>query len=689
MKRWLRRILAAVLLTPLVAVLAFRAAVAWWPDPPDRTGRPQAGATILLDRDGHELAVIAGVDGQFHLPLAAEDAGPWLAHAVIAVEDSRFHEHGGVDWKAVSAAVWEDVSSLSIRRGASTIAMQVVRLRDPRPRSLPAKFMQAVRATQLMQRGDRDAVTLEYLNRAPFGGNLVGAASASWRYFGKPCSRLTLAETATLAGLPQSPNRLRPDRFPQAATARRDHVLDRMRACGMITADQHDQAIAEPLIAQWRQLPQQLAGAPAATAMPTLAHLTTGRPGGMLQTTIDPNLQKAVADLAKLHLADLPTSSGDLAAAVIVLDTATGDCLAAVNTGPAAGELDLTHRRRSTGSTLKPFIYALAFEEGVCGPETLLNDGQISFAGYTPRNFDRVFRGQMPAREALAQSRNIPAMDLLSRVGVGRTSRLLGDLGLRQANDPDRYGLTLAVGGAEASPIEIAGAFATLGRGGRYVPPRLTTDALAAPQRLLSAKACGQVMQALADSTRTGRLSPAAAKLGVAWKTGTSSDQRDAWCAALTPARTVVVWMGKPASNGDAALVGIEAAAPLALAVAVAADGTGTPTREGQLAMPSAEDELPPARSHRFAIVAPQSRQEIVIDPAMPAENQQVVLQVDQPTADDVYWFVDAEPLLTGSQGRQWWSPTPGAHTIRAVTASGEASSVRVVVKLLDDAAQR
>ncbi len=677
--------MVAIVAAPLAAVMLFQAAVAWWPDAPDRAGRPQPGATILQDRDGGELAALAGADGQFHLPLAADDAGPWLANAVIAVEDSRFREHGGVDWKSASFAGWEDIRSFSIRRGASTIPMQVIRLRDPQARSFASKLMQAVRATQLMRRASADDVVLEYLNRAPFGGNLVGAASASWRYFAKPCSKLTLAEAATLAGLPQSPSRLRPDRYPLLAQARRDHVLDRMLACGMITAEQHKQASAEPLIAQWRQLPQQLPSAAAATAMPTLAHLTAGRPGGTLRTTIDPNLQKALADIARLQLAELPTSSADLGVAVIVLDTPTGECLAAVNAGPAAGDLDLTHRRRSTGSTLKPFIYALAFEEGICGPDTLVTDGPLGWSGYAPRNFDRTFRGQLPAHEALAQSRNIPAMDLLSRVGVARAGRLLKDLGLARADDPDRYGLTLAVGGAEASPIELAGAFATLARGGRHLNARLIADDQdAIPARLLSAKACAQAVQALADPERTRRISPAAAKLGAAWKTGTSSDQRDAWCAAVTASRTVVVWVGKPVSHGDAALIGAEAAAPLAMAVLVAADGGGSAPGTDSVLASSSESESIPPRVHRFAIVSPQQRQEIVIDPSAAPENQQVALRTDTGVADPVYWFVDADPLPAVPGGStQWWRPLAGAHVIRAVTAGGEASAVQINVRIL------
>jgi penicillin-binding protein 1C len=681
-RRWLRWPLSLIG-TAAAGVALFHSAVAWLPNAPERVGRPQAGATILLDRDGRELAALAAVDGQFHLPLTSEEAGLWLAKAVVAVEDARFEEHAGVDWKSVSAAVWEDVSTLSVRRGASTIPMQVVRLRDPQPRSLSAKVMQAVRATQLIQRTDRASVLNEYLNRAPFGGNLIGAAAASWRYFGKPCHKLTLAEAATLAGLPQSPNRFRPDRFPAKAVERRDHVLNRMLACGMITAEQHAEALAEPLIATWRPLPQHLPAAPAATAMASLAHLTTGRPGGKVTTTIDPTLQKTAGDLAKLHLASLPTSTEPLGVAVVVLDTLTGECLAAVNAGPAAGQLDLTHRRRSTGSVLKPFIYALAFDEGLCTPDTLLTDGPLNWAGYQPRNFDREFRGQMPAGEALAQSRNIPAMDLLSRVGVARTGKLLTSIGLQRMDDPDRYGLTLAVGGAEASPYEIAGAFATLARGGQHVSPRMVLErALVRRDRVLSPAACDQTIRALSDPVRTRSVSPAAAMLGVAWKTGTSSDQRDAWCAATTARFTVVTWIGSVASHGNAALVGAEAAAPLALNVLVACDPAAQPDLTPSSSSSPALAAMP-SNAARFAITSPQHKQVFMIDSAIAPEAQQIALTTHHSGGDEVFWFVDADPLTVSPDpaGRCWWRPTPGLHTLRAVTARGESSAVQIKVE--------
>ncbi len=227
------------LATPAVAaalgVGGFRAAVAWWPYPAV-AARP--ASTWIVDRDGRPLAAYAAADGQWCQPLPADAVGTHLLDAVVAVEDERFYRHGGVDWRSAAGAAWQDLTTLSLRRGASTITMQLQHLRQPTPRrSLPGKLAQAVRACQVERTTSKRDVLVEYLNRAPFGGNLTGVGAASWRYFGRPCSALSLGQAALLAGLPQSPNRYRPDRHPTAAVARRDHVLARMAACGMISAD--------------------------------------------------------------------------------------------------------------------------------------------------------------------------------------------------------------------------------------------------------------------------------------------------------------------------------------------------------------------------------------------------------------------------------------------------------------------
>ena len=262
---------AIIVAIPIFAWLSFVCAVAWWPYPAGIDNAPTS-ATFIEDRNGVSLAALVAADDQWRIPLTHEQISPHLLDAIVAVEDSRFFEHHGVDWRSAAMAAWQDVKAFHIRRGASTLTMQVQRLRDPRPRTFFNKFEQAVRAAQIEKKQTKRQVLVEYLNRAPFGGNLVGAGAASWRYFGRPCSQLSLGEAAMLAGLPQSPNRLRPDRFPDKALARRNHVLDRMRDMGAIDQKQHDEACAEPIAAMWRPLPQHRDAnlPPADGAMPTL-----------------------------------------------------------------------------------------------------------------------------------------------------------------------------------------------------------------------------------------------------------------------------------------------------------------------------------------------------------------------------------------------------------------------------------
>jgi penicillin-binding protein 1C len=266
-------------LIPIFACLIFLGAVAWWPYPVG-VDTSHTSSTFVEDRSSVPLAALAAHDGQWRLQLRDEQINPHLLDAIVAVEDSRFYAHAGVDWRSVAMAAWEDLRGLRIRRGASTLTMQVQRLRDPKPRTFFNKFEQAVRAAQMEKVAGKREILVEYVNRAPFGGNLVGAGAASWRYFGRSCSQLSLGEAALLAGLPQSPNRLRPDRYPQRAMNRRNHVLDRMLALGMIDQKQHDEGCREAVGATWRALPQDRDNpAPSADgAMPTLAWLAAKAP---------------------------------------------------------------------------------------------------------------------------------------------------------------------------------------------------------------------------------------------------------------------------------------------------------------------------------------------------------------------------------------------------------------------------
>lgn len=698
-----------IIALPLTACLLFQAAIRWW-SYPEGIERPPAAGTFLEDRNGVPLAALVAGDDQWHLPLSQDQINPHLFAAIVAVEDSRFYQHAGVDWKSAAGALWQDVRHLGICRGGSTLTMQLQRLRELRPRTVLNKLEQAVRAEQIEQWSTKDQILVEYLNRAPFGGNLVGAGAAGLRYFGRPCRDLSLGEAALLAGLPQSPNRLRPDRHPQAARARRNHVLDRMLACGMIDAKQHDEAAAEPITVVWHPLPQE----EKLGAMPAFSRLATEYQGRVVRTTLDLTIQRQTAAMAREQLQPL-AASGITAAAVVVVDTPSGECLAAVSIsrpagseianlksensdsvhpnpppeyrekGPenSEGEIDLTRAPRSTGSTLKPLIYAAAFDAGICSPKTTLLDSPAAWPGYSPGNYDRTFRGPMAAADALAESRNIPALLVLARVGVERALGVMDSFGLRTlARAKHPYGLSLAIGGAEASPLEIAEAYATLGRGGIWRPVGLVKSD-AGGTRVMRADPCWQTLAAISSAERTTRIAPEAAALRAAWKTGTSSGHRDAWCAAVTPRRTVVVWFGNPAGQGAASLVGQDVAAPLALRLIASLDGGGRGWPDvGEEKFVASLPSMKPiaARStSSLLIVSPTRGQEILFSPDLTPDQQQVELEVSAAGVGGVWWFVDEEPA--GREQKVWWSPTVGEHQIHVVDGGGHSASVNIHVQ--------
>jgi penicillin-binding protein 1C len=714
--RFKRRVALAIavpLATAILCAAAFHLTVVWIPYSAD-ADIPLAHSTWIVDHNGDPLASFASGSGQWSLPLNRDEISPHLFDAVIATEDARFFQHGGVDWHSVATALMQDLAARGPRRGASTISMQLFRLRQPAPRSIAAKLMQAIRASQIERESSKQDILIEYVNRAPMGGNLVGAGAASWRYFGRACGDLSLGQAALLAGLPQSPNRLRPDRFPDRARLRRDHVLQRMLACGMIDEAQRAQAAAEPIDASWRPLPQE---APQNRGLaPTLLALASHFPGGVIRTHLDPTIQKQASEVALESLNSL-SSSGISAASVVVLDTPSAHCLAAISLtlgkDAKGSAIDLTTRPRSSGSTLKPFIYAAAFDAGICSPQTIVDDSPAAWAGYEPRNYDRDFLGAMTAADALAESRNIPALVLLSKLGVEHAAAVMGAMGLSTlARTPQRYGLPLAIGGAEVTPIELAQAYATLARGGKFIPAKMVDDAQIessliqpsvnnvsleqAPTTLLKKlirantlrpSSCQAALYCIANPARTEQLWPAAASLSPAWKTGTSSGHRDAWCAAVTPRRTVVVWLGNVDESGSDALVGTDAAAPLALKILTACDkgGTGFAPPDGFRTSRPAEPSIPQsAMEHSLTMLSPIDGQEIVRDPAIPMEHQRLELrgqQIGNPTSD-LWWFIDGDPVGHVQNGATfWWTPSTGYHAIRVVAGDGKSASANIRVR--------
>ena len=637
---------------------------------------------MVLDRNRQPLAAFVADDGQWRIPIEVDDVSPNLQLALVAVEDGRFYAHHGVDWWSMADALLQQATHpLTRRRGASTITMQVQRLREPAARNLMTKLREAVAAGQIERRLTKSQILLEYINRAPFGGNLVGAEAASEKYFGRSCKQLSLGQAALLAGIPQSPNRLRPDRFPERARVRRNHVLDRMVACGFITQPLRDEAAAEQIEVSWHAAPQS-SGA-SSGVIPTLWTLKPAR--SKCVTTIDAATQRQTYAALSQQLTNLGSTNIDAAAAV-VLDTSTSEILASVSIQTSGRQgADLTRRRRSSGSTLKPFIYAAGFDAGIIGPKSVLDDSPAAWPGYQPNDFDRAFRGQLSAEEALGESRNIPAMLVLERVGIEPAAGVMAAAGMSQlADSPERFGLTLAVGGAEVSATELAESYAALARGGVAKPAcMLLGGQRSKPARIFSAGSCWQVLNALSNSDRTRSVAPEALRTHVAWKTGTSSGRRDAWCAAVTRTRTIVVWFGNVRGGGSASLVGQDAAAPVALRLM----GALSPSQEPWPTAPNATRQSLAERSDSGSLVikSPSPGAEIVLSSDLPRDHQRVLLDASARGGQQspaLWWFVDDQPVAkSATTGTAWWNASPGTHVVRVLDSNLHTATARIMVR--------
>jgi len=586
MRRRGLRLLAVAALLPFLlrAALAIYAA-SLAPQLEQLLARP-AESLLLTDRHGEPLRLRLASDDSDLRWIAADEFGRWLPLAIVAAEDQRFWQHGGFDGRALARAMWQNLRHGRRISGASTISSQVIRLARPRRRSPGTKVSEFVLAHLMEQRLSKTEILEQYLNRAPFGSNLIGVEAAGQRYFGKKPADLTLAEAALLAGLPQSPSRLRPDRHPERATRRRAYVLDRMLQLGTISSHQHAVASLAPL-------PQYLEISPfeAPHFCDTILQLLQRqsfdraqlaalyqRDGYILRTTLDLQIQLLAEAALQRRLDQLKSVPGG---AVVVLDTATAAVRALVGSPDItddlqAGQFNHAFAWRSPGSALKPFVYVLALDQGRILPGTALADVPRQYADYRPSNFDDEFRGTVSAREALIQSLNLPALDLAVACGPDNFHRLLQGLGIasRQPRTTEQLGIGAVLGNTEVRLLDLTAAYACLGRGGRVgevqylsLPDETAGTLPPSPERsVFSPEAAWLVLDMLSGEERalaeTGH-SAEVQRPRMAWKTGTSSGFRDAWTVAVTPAYTVGVWLGHGDGRPDAQLVGIEAAAPL------------------------------------------------------------------------------------------------------------------------------
>lgn len=528
---------------------------------------PAPAGTVLLDRDGLPLRIRLTAEDRDLRPVCIASVSPWVAQALVAAEDQRFFRHPGIDPLAIARALRQNLVYRRRVSGASTLTTQVVRLAEPRPRTLRTKLIEAVKAIDLEQRQDKQAILGQYLNRAPFGGTLHGIEAAARSYFDKSAADLTLAEAALLAGLPQAPSRLRPDRHPAAARHRMRYVLDRMMANGFITPEQRTQALRQPL-------PLQIVPRP--FHAPHFCDLVLMRypdAVGTLRTTLDSELQQAVEAVVARHFRE-HSRERITDVAVVVLEVETGAVRALIGSPDYHrahhGMVNSALAARSPGSALKPLIYAQALEQGLLTPGATLDDTPMILRDTTFANFDSSFRGEVSVRDALVLSLNIPALRVTAQVGLRETLDLLRAVGLSTLDRPvETYGLGIALGGGEVRLLDLANAYACLARGGRYRPYRLIEDdaATEADFRVFSPETAFMLADMLGGSERSldlfGHVGDARLPR-LAWKTGTSSGLRDAWTLAWNPDYVVGVWLGNHDGAGSSALVGAHAAAPLA-----------------------------------------------------------------------------------------------------------------------------
>lgn len=563
----MRRSLLAACAVMVILVAGAAAIARLLPLPSWLAAGPPA-SRILTDREGGSLFIAPGTS----IPIRLDAIDPLLVRATLAAEDRRFFRHPGIDPLALARA-----AGISLRRGrplggASTITMQTVRLARGRPSGFVSRIEEIGWSLVLEAHRSKGEILEAFLNRAPYGGGTIGVAAASQRWFGKSPAVLSAAEAALLAAVPRAPTRLNPARNPDEARAARNEVLARMARRGWISSQDAAAAAVAPL---------DLAPPAAPPRAPHFcdwvmesAPAVTGE--GRVVTTLDPAVQAIAESALRDRIAKLGTRRIG-GGAVVVLDSHDASILALVGSpdygSRDAGEFDAALARRQPGSAVKPFTYAIAFASGL-RPSSILADVPVSYEGtdgvFSPRNYAGTFAGPVPARLALANSWNVPAVEVLRRVRLEEVARGFTRVGLLDS-DPRRLGLGLTLGAGEVSLLDLAAAYATLARGGRYIAPHAIAGMNGVESHAaLDPISCAWVNEILSDpaarAASFGRGGPLEMS-GIAAKTGTSSDWRDAWAILYSSRATVAVWMGNPDGAGTDRVTGVEGPAFVARAI--------------------------------------------------------------------------------------------------------------------------
>ena len=521
-------------------------------------------ARVVLAQDGTPLWRFADHNGVWRYPIRIEQVSPYYLEALLGYEDRWFYQHPGINPLSIARAAWQNLSGGRVVSGGSTLSMQVARLLDPHPRTLRGKLRQVWRTAQLEWHLSKDEILTLYLNRAPFGGTLEGVAAASWAYLGKSPKNLSRAEAALLAVLPQAPSRLRPDRHPERAQAARDKILQRL---------QQFEVWPQAAIADALQERVWLAPRDEPSLAPLLARrLNTAKSSAVIETTLDASLQRRLEEMLLGWRARLPERTS---AAIIVVEHETMAVQAYlgsldIHDAQRFGHVDMIQAVRSPGSTLKPFLYGLALDEGLIHSESLLQDVPRHAGDYRPGNFSQGFSGPVAASQALSRSLNLPVVQLLEVYGPKRFAGELRNSGvpllLPRGAQPN---LALILGGVGTRLEDVVSGFSAFARQGKVAQLRFQPQQALQEKPLMSAGAAWIVRRILSGQRRPD-IDPRAQlveRAPLAWKTGTSYGFRDAWAVGVSSRYLIGVWIGRPDGTPVPGQFGLASATPLLLQV--------------------------------------------------------------------------------------------------------------------------
>jgi penicillin-binding protein 1C len=636
----------------------------------------------VLDRDGALLRAYTVADGRWRLAVDLDEVDPRYIDMLLTYEDRRFYSHAGVDLRSMARALWQAASAGRIVSGGSTLTMQVARLlEDGTTGEVGGKLRQMRVALALERRLTKDQILSLYLHLAPFGGNLEGVRAASLSYFGKEPRRLTPAEAALLVAIPQSPETRRPDRAADRAEAARDRVLARAVRFHLIDADEATAALSEHVPGTRQPFPAHA---------PHLADRAKAEDPSRAthDLTIDLDLQKK---LEKLALQSVQGRGDQLQIALVVADHASGEILASV--GSAAftadarqGYVDMTTALRSPGSTLKPLIYGLAFDQGLAHPETVIDDRPMVFGTYAPQNFDKLFHGEIRLRAALQLSLNIPAVALTDALGPAKLLSALGKAGVAYKIPGDQPGLAVALGGVGVTLQDMVQLYAALARGGVALPLTWRKDGdRAEGQRLISSVAAWEVADILAGLAPP----PGAPSNRLAYKTGTSYGHRDAWAIGFDGRHVIGVWMGRADGTPVPGAFGAEVAAPVLFQAFNRLKpqlDTQPPAPAATLLVSNPQLPLPLQRFRpRDAVFAAAPDAPAV---AFPPDGAEVELlpsglkvSVRGGTAPFT-WLLDGTPVAVATREREAMLPSPGTGFVTLSVIDAKGRSARATVRL-------